>query len=126
MREQSNFEKYLRTGRRAAIDHESIETKFNPWHDPDNGRFTFANQGRYFGQGAQGGSTTNSGPLSGVSPIEKQRAAQINRFVASKNASARVPITESITLHLEKRGGSVSGKFTKKGTPGSLRSAGRS
>jgi hypothetical protein len=28
-----------------------FETKFNPWHDPEDGRFTFAGQGRYFSSG---------------------------------------------------------------------------
>jgi hypothetical protein len=49
MPNRSAFEYFLRTGRRIA---DPLETKFNPWHDPDDGRFTFANQGRYFGRGA--------------------------------------------------------------------------
>jgi hypothetical protein len=40
------FGYYLRTGRRSvaifAGDHRRLETKFNPYHDPTNGRFTFA------------------------------------------------------------------------------------
>jgi hypothetical protein len=40
----SAFEHYLRTGRSVA---RAVETKFNPWHDPDDGRFTFAGQGQY-------------------------------------------------------------------------------
>jgi len=31
------------------------EIKFNPWHDPDDGRFTFAGTGRYFGRGGTRG-----------------------------------------------------------------------
>jgi LysM repeat protein len=42
----SAFEFYLRTGCRLG----AIQTKFNPWHDPDDGRFTFAGQGRRFGR----------------------------------------------------------------------------
>lgn len=45
---RSAFEVYLRTGRRIP---EPPETKFNPWHDPENGRFTFAGQGRHYGGG---------------------------------------------------------------------------
>jgi hypothetical protein len=41
----SAFEIFLRSGRRVA---EPPETKFNPWHDPEDGRFTFAGQGRNF------------------------------------------------------------------------------
>lgn len=40
------FEIYLRTGRRVVRG--TIERKFNPWHDPDDGKFTFANGGNYF------------------------------------------------------------------------------
>lgn len=43
----SAFEIYLRTGRRVAPA-AAVETKFNPWHDPDDGRFAFSGQGRYF------------------------------------------------------------------------------
>jgi hypothetical protein len=46
----SPFEIYLRTGR-VVREPEGVELKFNPWHDPDDGRFTFAGQGRYFGSG---------------------------------------------------------------------------
>lgn len=44
------FEVYLRTGRRFR----SLEVKFNPWHDPDDGRFTFAGTGHYFPRGSGG------------------------------------------------------------------------
>ncbi|WP_188053947.1 hypothetical protein [Sphingosinithalassobacter sp. CS137] len=30
-----------------------LELKFNPWHDPENGRFTFAGHGRYYGRGRE-------------------------------------------------------------------------
>ena len=42
------FEVFLRTGR-IVPDAEKLEHKFNPLHDPDDGRFTFAGQGRRFG-----------------------------------------------------------------------------
>ncbi|MDP1027677.1 DNA/RNA non-specific endonuclease [Sphingomonas sp. KR1UV-12] len=41
------FGVWLRTGRLPAIRGEDgLELKFNPWHDPENGRFTFAGTGR--------------------------------------------------------------------------------
>lgn len=43
----SNFEYFLRTGRRSRSA-TPIETKFNPWHDAEDGRFTFAGQGQFF------------------------------------------------------------------------------
>lgn len=51
-RRVSAFEMFLRTGRRVPDEPELVQTKFNPWHDPDDGRFTFARQGRYFGGGS--------------------------------------------------------------------------
>ena len=47
---------WIRTGRFCApVGHHDIETKFNPWHNPDNGQFTFRHMGRYFGgAGASG------------------------------------------------------------------------
>jgi len=48
MRERTAFEVYLRTGRRVGSRVEPLQLKFNPWHDPEDGRFTFAGQGRRF------------------------------------------------------------------------------
>jgi hypothetical protein len=53
-----DFEIYLRTGRRRAAP--LVELKFNPWHDPDDGRFTFAGQGRFFAGGSQTGGPSSS------------------------------------------------------------------
>lgn len=46
--EMRAFGFYLRTGRRLAATASPIETKFNPYHDPKDGRFTF-------GPGGSGG-----------------------------------------------------------------------
>jgi LysM repeat protein len=53
-----DFEIYLRTGRRRVAP--LVELKFNPWHDPDDGRFTFAGQGRFFAGGSQTGGPSSS------------------------------------------------------------------
>lgn len=46
------FSAWLRTGRLPIqLASRELEFKFNPWHDPENGRFTFVGQGRYFGPG---------------------------------------------------------------------------
>lgn len=45
MARRSAFEIFLRTGRRVPSP---LQFKFNPWHDPEDGKFTFANQGNYF------------------------------------------------------------------------------
>ena len=44
----SDFSYYLRTGRTRRFE-QLTELKFNPWHDPDDGRVTVVGQGRYFG-----------------------------------------------------------------------------
>lgn len=56
----SAFEIYLRTGRRVTGP-AVLETKFNPWHDPEDGRFTFAGQGRYFGSTRARSRSDNNG-----------------------------------------------------------------
>ena len=49
------FSIWLRTGRWPDLRNlQRVELKFNPWHDPKNGRFTFAGRGRYFGRGSNG------------------------------------------------------------------------
>lgn len=49
------FSLWLRTGRLPSWARaRSTETKYNPWHDPDDGRFTHAGTGRYFGRGGGG------------------------------------------------------------------------
>lgn len=60
-RRMSTLEVYLRTGRRVADEAELVQTKFNPWHDSENGRFTFAGRGRHFGGGHAGSSDVSAG-----------------------------------------------------------------
>lgn len=46
------FSVWLRTGRwPTATIADNVEVKFNPWHDPADGRFTFAGGGRNYGRG---------------------------------------------------------------------------
>ncbi|HEY6814778.1 MAG TPA: DNA/RNA non-specific endonuclease [Croceibacterium sp.] len=50
------FSLWLRTGRLPRWARgETAEVKYNPWHDADDGRFTFAGTGRYFGRGSSNG-----------------------------------------------------------------------
>jgi hypothetical protein len=47
------FSLWLRTGRVPRwAKPKNPEVKFNPWHDADDGRFTFTGSGRYFGRGS--------------------------------------------------------------------------
>ena len=36
------FAAWIRTGRLPTVREDGVELKFNPYHDPRNGRFTFA------------------------------------------------------------------------------------
>lgn len=82
MKRRSAFEIYLRTGRRVVADPAETEVKFNAWHDPDDGRFTFAGQGRNYG-GGTGAQARTSGPRSGAG-----RAAAVPKPSAVANARA--------------------------------------
>jgi hypothetical protein len=56
------FSIWLRTGRFPNLKSaDGIEIKFNPWHNPQNGQFTFANTGRYVGRWDGGGFTGGGG-----------------------------------------------------------------
>lgn len=61
------FSVWLRTGRLpVAHGADGRELKFNPWHDPRDGRFTFAGTGKYYAQGwGDGGFTGGGGGKSG-------------------------------------------------------------
>lgn len=98
MRVATAFEAYLRTGRRFAG---AVELKFNPWHDPDDGRFTFAGRGRFFPGGSArrsaafaaggGGSTPNVGGASGTqvhfAPSDPHNPANHGVYVVRKGDS---------------------------------------
>lgn len=63
------FEHYLRTGRRIDLQprRAAIERKFNPYHDPDNGQFTFAPGGRRSGTSRPSSQRGSDAPKPGVS-----------------------------------------------------------
>jgi hypothetical protein len=59
------FSVWLRTGRLpTARGPGGIEIKFNPWHDPETGRFTIRNSGRHYGSGQRGPAPTDGGERS--------------------------------------------------------------
>jgi len=65
--QQSGFALWMRTGRWPDPGAgAAIKRKFNPWHDPDDGRFTFAGQGRRYGSGGAASS-------SGAQPLKRSR-----------------------------------------------------
>jgi hypothetical protein len=66
------FSYWLRTGRLPTVRTEDgVELKFNPWHDPTNGRFTFAGAGQFFGPGSRGYAGDEHGGRSKISGRSK-------------------------------------------------------
>ncbi len=52
-RDSSAFSSWLRKGRLPPVlGPAGLELKFNPWHDPADGRFTFAGAGQHYGAGS--------------------------------------------------------------------------
>ncbi len=71
----------MRTGRWPDPDATAaIERKFNPWHDPDDGRFTSAGQGRHYGSGGGGSSTARK-------PSSRSRTRTGGRLFGGAGAS---------------------------------------
>ena len=60
------FSIWLRTGRLPSLRNaERVELKFNPWHDPETGRFTFVGAGRHYSQWGGGGFSGGGGGKDG-------------------------------------------------------------
>ena len=84
---QSDFAMFLRTGLR--FRHQlgaDVEVKFNPWHDPEDGRFTFANQGNYFGNGGGRGGGGGGGDASPASGSYQARVRADEEHIRRRNA----------------------------------------
>lgn len=77
-KQQSAFSHWLRTGRLPAVSNTGgIELKFNPWHDPDDGRFTFAGSGRHHGAG---GGQAAGRPGASRASLGTRRARRITKI----------------------------------------------
>ena len=90
------FPIWLRTGTFLSYPNGNrVECKFNPWHDPENGRLTFSGTGRYHGGGGSfgGGGATGTWKRSepkNISITQKRRSAAIvPAGQSSGNGSAR-------------------------------------
>ena len=89
------FSIWLRTGRSpSARGPDGIELKFNPWHDPGTGRFTFVGAGRHYGQlggaGFSGGGKGGGGGTIGSwdQPVRPPRVKSQN---PARRATSREP-----------------------------------
>lgn len=94
------FPIWLRTGKLPSRSKgDGIECKFNPWHDPEDGRFTFAGTGRYYGGGGSfgGGGATGTWKRSQPKPIpatqKRASAATVPSGQSNDSSSARPAVT---------------------------------
>lgn len=84
---QKEFERYLRTGRRAP---QRLEYKFNPNHDPENGRFASGIGGGGGGYAAPGGARVPSAtPQDGPFREAARQSGKIGKLAREVNAFAK-------------------------------------
>ena len=78
---RGDFSLWLRTGQRyrsrAVAD--EVEYKFNPWHDPANGRFTFAGTGQHHGTRGLNEASAPRGHRSGLGQVPQSSIARKDR-----------------------------------------------
>lgn len=92
-RTQSAFAVFLRTGQRLVGPSDEIEVKFNPWHDPEDGRFTFAGRGVYYGQNSKTGSA-RAGGRPGSLVQRTPRTGRYDRFDPQNPANHSIHIVQ--------------------------------
>lgn len=115
--ERIAFDHWLRTGVRL-IAGDAAEHKFNPWHDPDDGRFTFAGQGRYF-PGSGGRQSSHAGRPAPRSASPKAKQSTI------PSVSHHAPAASSTSNMRRNSLGSLSERHEVPGTgPGTISSGG--
>lgn len=133
------FSVWLRTGKLpCVVVADDVEVKFNPWHDPSNGRFTFVGSGQNYGQsgrgefrggGGAGGGGGASGRWAGPSQSvigarqARPRSAPVptRKTLASPTPSSRRHLNGQLPILQGDRGGGGFG-----GGGGSLGGAGTS
>ncbi|MBY0306825.1 MAG: DNA/RNA non-specific endonuclease [Sphingomonas sp.] len=75
---QRAFSVWLRTGRLSVPDSNGVERKFNPWHDLEDGRFTFVGGGRYFGRAGAGQGDRPARRVPKIKYVEDRRLTPIS------------------------------------------------
>lgn len=81
-KQQSGFSRWLRTGRGTPeAGAGCLEVKFNPWHDPADGRFTHSGSGRHYGAG--GGSADGGDRAPGLGGRDRTRSEVVSGHGAS-------------------------------------------
>lgn len=77
-KQRSAFPWWLRTGKLPpALSSDELELKFNPWHDPADGRFTFAGSGRHHGKSESNSADRASGRARNIADRDKSRTQRL-------------------------------------------------
>lgn len=107
---QGAFDHWLRIGRvlEDAAESPVSERKFNPWHDPDDGRFTFSEQGQYYSGGASHhpprrrpaqSSARPTAPKSTPSPLPMSRTTEAPLGFLAESQEAPAPNSRHGQMH---------------------------
>lgn len=92
----SAFSFWLRTGRHPPVPTDDrIEVKHNPWHDPRNGQFTYADAGRRGGRSTAGDERTFGGGGASGSWGNAARHAKPTAQVSPRQLSLAKPATSA-------------------------------
>jgi len=90
------FSVWLRTGRWPTVTPSgNVEVKFNPWHDPADGRFTFTGSGRAYGRSDGNGSSGDGRSGSGGSPTPRSAGAPQSRTPENHHKPSAAPASNS-------------------------------
>lgn len=129
------FSIWLRTGRLpSGRSADAVEFKFNPWHDPETGRFTFVGTGQQYGQwggsGFPGGGKSGGGAATGswdrpARPPQPKSQDPASRAEPRNAARSVSPRTRPAPSQPPARGTRAGGPLTE-GGGGSFGGAGAS
>ena len=106
------FSHYLRTGRRFpdsafAHDEARTEAKFNPYHDPENGQFTFGPGGSNWGR-SRSSPAAQTRPTSGATPTVRTNPPP----TARTRPAAAIPDIGALSARYETQSGGDPGKIS--------------
>jgi hypothetical protein len=106
------FSVWLRSGRLPSVrSTDGIEFKFNPWHDPGSGRFTFVGAGRHYGQWGGGGSSGGA-TRSWARPSQPKSQSTTTRVSQEGSTQTASPSKRSAPSQPSTRGPWAGGGFT--------------
>lgn len=125
------FAIWLRSGRLPTVrSAEGLECKFNPWHDPTNGRFTYAGMGRtgpgFAGDGGSGRSNQAGGARNGPTASTMRGLPNTAHRPTNKDSKPVAHSNSSVAAKRPSERGTWTGGGFTGGGGGDFRGAGAS